>query len=193
MTEKIAKAVRVLSVPPVMALALALIVYFHKNGVMDNQDLVLTVIFLTVVPLLAYPVAALIPRLRAKGREGQRNFAFALTAVSYPFLVLYAVWSKGSDNFQLIAWTYLLTLAVLLVLNKGLKLRASGHAASTAGPLIVICYFFGLKGVVAGIMVYALILWASLALKRHTPRELWWGTLASAAAFGLALLIVALF
>jgi hypothetical protein len=189
MKEKIAKVVRVLSVPPVMALTLILIVYFTKPGVFANvAELLVTVFFLSVVPVLAYPFSYLVPSLKNRGREGQRSFAFLLTAVSYPLLVLYTVIAGTGDDFSLIAYTYLLSLVVLLLMNKGIGLKASGHACSVTGPIVLICYFIGMKGILFGLALYALIFWASLVTKGHTAKELIWGALASILAFLFSLL-----
>ncbi|HMM06871.1 MAG TPA: hypothetical protein PKD52_09415 [Clostridiales bacterium] len=190
MKEKFAKVVRIISVPPVMALALALSVYFGKEAVFaDVKDLWLTVFFLSVLPALAYPISYLLPSLKKQGREGQRNFAFLMTAVSYPLLTLYAVITGGA-GFLLIAFTYLLSLVVLLLMNKGFRLRASGHACSATGPIVLICYFIGFKAILWGLLLYALIFWASLVTKRHTASELIWGSLASIIAFLLSLLLL---
>lgn len=190
MKEQLAKAVRIVSVPPVMALALALSVYFGKPGVFDSvKELWWTVFFLSVLPVSAYPVSYLLSSLHKQGREGQRNFAFFMTALSYPLLTAYAV-ITGGPGFLLIAFTYLLSLVVLLLMNKVFSLRASGHACSVTGPLVLIGYFIGFKAILWGILLYALIFWASLTTKRHTAKELIWGSLASIFAFLLSLLFL---
>lgn len=190
MKETFAKAVRIISVPPVMALALALSVYFAKPTVFAGvKELLLTVFFLSVLPALAYPISYLLPSLKSRGREGQRNFAFLMTGVSYPLLTLYAALAGGA-GFLLIACTYLLSLMVLLLLNKIFQRRASGHACSATGPLVLICYFIGFKAIFWGLLLYALIFWASLVTKRHTASELIWGSLASVIAFLLSLLLL---
>ncbi len=190
MKEKFAKAVRIVSVPPVMALVLALSVYFGKPTVFASvKELWLTVFFLSVLPALAYPISDLLPSLRKRGREGQRDFAFLMTAVSYPLLALYAVIAGGA-GFLLIACTYLFSLVVLLLLNKVFQRRASGHACSATGPLVLICYFIGFKAILWGLLLYALIFWASLVTKRHTASELIWGSLASIIAFLLSLMLL---
>lgn len=194
MKEKIAKAVRVITVPPVMALSLALIVYFGSPGIFtDRTELLATILFLSVVPVLAYPISYLVPSLKKRGRKGQRNFAFFMSAISYPLLALYAVITSGGKGFSLIAWTYLLSFVILLLMNKVLKLKASGHASSVAGPIALICYFIGWKAILFGVALYALVFWASLTTKRHTAKELIWGSLASIIAFLLSLLWFSIF
>lgn len=183
-----AKGVRIISVPPVMALALALSVYFAKAAAFaDARELWLTVVFLSVLPSLAYPISYLLPSLKSRGREGQRNFAFVMTALSYPLLALYAV-VAGSAGFLLIAATYFLSFAILLLLNKVFQVRASGHACSATGPLVLMGYFIGFPAVPWGLLFYVLIFWASLVTKGHTASELIWGSLASVAAFAVAFL-----
>lgn len=187
MKEKIAKVVRTVSVPPVMATALLLIVYFTKPGFFTGVgELLVAIVFLAIVPVLAYPLSVVFPQLKKKGREGQRNLAFMMTAIGYPLLVIYAIVTGVSRGYALIACTYFLSLLILLLLNKILHLRASGHASSVAGPIALFSYFFGIKALFAGVLLYALIFWASLALNRHTPKEFIWGSLASVAAFLLS-------
>ena len=77
--KRAAKVIRILSVPPLMAGVLVLILSFCRKDVFPGaREIVAALLTLTVFPILAYPVARLIPALRRRGREGERNTAFLL-------------------------------------------------------------------------------------------------------------------
>ncbi|MFB0920082.1 MAG: recombinase family protein [Oscillospiraceae bacterium] len=75
---------------------------------------------------------------------------------------------------------------------KIIMILASGHACSITGPLILMVYFIGWKCVLPCLALFALIIWASLNLKRHTPKELITGSFSAVIAFAISLLIVLL-
>ena len=79
---RIAKIVRVSSVPPFMVTILIILLYFLREGIFRSWiDAVVSIVALAVIPVLAYPLSWIIPKIRAKGREGQRILAFALNPV----------------------------------------------------------------------------------------------------------------
>ena len=60
--ERIAKAIRALSVPPVMVSVLILILAFSKDGIFRNTlEIVITVVLLGFVPILAYGLQKILP------------------------------------------------------------------------------------------------------------------------------------
>ncbi|MBE7064567.1 MAG: hypothetical protein E7384_01970 [Ruminococcaceae bacterium] len=190
---KIAKIVRVSSVPPVMVTILIILLYFLREGIFRSWiDGVVSIMSLAVIPVLAYPISWIIPKLRAKGREGQRNLAFALNPVGYIIAFAYGLISRAGKDLMIIYTAYLLSVIVLLLFNKVLKFRASGHACAVTGPIVIISYYLGMWGIVGGAVVYALILWASLAMKRHTLKEFVFGSLTSATAFFIGVLVFGL-
>lgn len=176
--NRIAKFVRVLTVPPLMAAALILTMRLSPAGVIDSTSVaLLSLLFLALVPILAYPIAAAIKPLRDKGREGQRNTAFVMSVLGYTGAGVYGALSGLSAQVLFIYGTYFFSVALLLVCNKLLKLRASGHACSVIGPMLLIIYFVGGWSVPICLAAYGASFWASLALKRHTLREYLLGTL----------------
>ena len=82
--------------------------------------------------------------------------------------------------------TYFLSIVILTLLNKVIKVRASGHACGIAGPLTLAVYFLGAHSVVWCAVIFAAVIWSSLVLKRHTFGELVWGGLTAVAAFFIA-------
>jgi len=191
MKEKFAKFIRIVTVPPVMVTALIVILCIARDDIFTSAiDVVMSFIFLAFIPVLAYPLSALIPKIKEKGREGQRNLAFVLTAIGYVAIWLYGLLSASNQNLLLIYTGYFLSVVILLILNKLLKIRASGHACSITGPIVFVSYFLGFKGLVVGVITYALIFWASITTKRHTPQEFIFGTATCIVSFIIPLLML---
>ncbi len=189
MKKKLAKIIRVISIPPVMVTGMILILSCVRDDIFRNTaEVWLSVMFLAIFPVLAYPISMLIPSLREKGREGQRGLAFAFTAAGYLAGGLYGTLADCSRLLLLIYYTYLLSVAILLIFNKLLHLRASGHAASITGPVVFLNYFLGAEAFIPCLLLYILIFWASLEIKRHTRSEFVWGTISSLASLGIVLL-----
>ena len=190
---RIAKIVRVGSVPPFMVTILIILLYFLREGIFRSWiDAVVSIVALAVIPVLAYPLSWIIPKLREKGREGQRNLAFALNPVGYIIAFVYGFISGAGKDLMIIYTAYLLSVIVLLLFNKVLKFRASGHACAVTGPIVIISYYLGIWGIIGGAVLYGAILWASLAMKRHTLKEFIFGSLTSVAAFFISVLFVGL-
>ncbi len=185
-----AKIVRVLTVPPVMICILLLVLYFARPSLFAGVgQLLWALLFLMVFPLLAYPVSALVPALRKKGREGQRGLAFLFTLAGYTGGLVYGLIAGVGDGLLLVYLTYFLSVFFLILLEKCFHVRASGHACSITGPLILLCYFTSWWWALPCAGVYGLVAWASLSLKRHTAKELAFGSLTAVAAFLLGILL----
>lgn len=190
--EQAAKAIRVITVPPIMVLALLLILFFRDMGIfLGPQELLWSVLFLTVVPLLAYPLSRLLPKYRVKGREGQRNLALVMNLASYAGALLYGLITGVSKGLELIFMVYFLSVLILIVFNKVIGIRASGHASSLAGPLLMSVYFIGGESILPCVLIFGAIAWSSMTLNRHTLKELGFGILSTVLAFGLSVLIIA--
>ena len=190
---RIAKIVRVSSVPPFMVTILIILLYFLREGIFRSWvDAVVSVVALAVIPVLAYPLSWIIPKIRAKGREGQRNLAFALNPVGYISAFLYGLIRGAGKDLMTIYTAYLLSVIVLLLFNKVLKFRASGHACAVTGPIVIISYYLGMWGIICGATVYFAILWASIVLKRHTLKEFIYGSLTSTVAFFISVILFGL-
>lgn len=174
--EKIAKVVRIISVPPVMITVLiGILVRFRPQFFQNAVEIVMLILMLGILPVLAYPLQKILPAYREKGREGQRNLAFVLNMAGYSAAFIWAVVTKASDQVMMICATYFFSVLLLIICNKLIHFRASGHASSFTGPLIFMVCFMGLKTLLPCIIFAALILWSSLTLKRHTRKELMGG------------------
>ncbi len=189
--EQAATVIRIVTVPPVMVLVLLLLLFFRDVGIFSGlYKLLLSVLFLTVVPSLAYPLSGLLPKYRGKGREGQRNLALILNLAGYAGAVLYGFAAGASRGLLFIFLFYLMSVLVLILFNKVVGIRASGHACSLAGPLLLFIYFIGSASILPCALLFGAILWSSLILKRHTLKELCFGALSAVLAFFLCVLCV---
>ena len=61
---------------------------------------------------------------------------------------------------------------------------------SITGPLVALSYFMGPLIILPTLIFYLLVFFSSLYLKRHTIREMIYGTLVVLGSFGLSLLIM---
>lgn len=191
MIKNIAKIIRAITIPPVMVLGLLMLLYFERNDVfLSVWQLLWAILFLMIMPILAYPLSNIIPKIKSKGRDGQRNLAFAFNLTGYSLGLMYALIFNVSAHLLIVFLSYFLSVVILTILNKVVKIKASGHACSIAGPLILVIYFLGMKGVIGCAIVFFLVIWSSLMLKRHTLNELIFGSLTSIMAFFISIMVI---
>ena len=189
----IAKIVRVVTVPPVMVGTLILLLSAMRPDVVTSLgESLLALLFLAILPVLAYPVSALIPSVRAKGRDGQRNLAFVFSAIGYTGGVVYALAAGVNTSLAVIFWTYFISVILLTLLNKVIRVKASGHACSIAGPIGLVCYFLPPILIPVCPALYGVIFWASVRMGRHTVREFILGSITSPLALAMVALTAAL-
>ena len=82
--DKVFRIIRILTVPPVFALALLVTAYCCMPGVFASPgELLGFILCLSVLPVLGYPLQRVLPRFREKGREGQRSLAMLFSAAGY--------------------------------------------------------------------------------------------------------------
>ena len=187
--NKIAKIVRGVAIPPTFVLALSILMYLLKPSAFRSFfDLAVMLFTLAICPALAYPLAKILPHYKHKGRAASRSLAFLTSATGYVTGTLYAFLSRASDDLKFVFAGYLIALVSLTVLNKLFKLKASGHACGIVGPLLYAVYYFGPFFLIPCALIAALVAWASVYRKSHTPKELLLGSLCAFAGFSLALL-----
>ena len=82
--DKVFRSIRILTVPPVFALALLVTAYCCLPGVFASPgELLGFILCLSVLPVLGYPLQRVLPHFREKGREGQRSLAMLFSAAGY--------------------------------------------------------------------------------------------------------------
>ena len=191
MKEKTAKVVRIITVPPVLACILFVVLAARRPDLfLHRADLAMALICLCLIPTLAYPCAPLFPKLGKDRRQVQRKLAFIFSFSGYLILDLYGFLSRAGGPLQMVFNTYMLSVLLLILFNKGLKMRASGHACSATSPLVFIIYFVGTGWILPCLLIGALIVWSSLTLKRHTVLDLSLGCLVCLVSFGLCRLLL---
>lgn len=189
--EYLAKTIRILSVPPIMVSIFILILAFDKNNIFRNStEIIIMIALLGLVPALAYVLSGLIPKVKQQGREGQRKLAFVTNLAGYSIALLWAILTNVRKELLLICLTYFISVVLLTICNKRFHFRASGHASSFTGPLILMIYFLGWKVIIPSFLIAALIIWSSIYLKRHTIKELAGGMLVNILAFIFSVIIV---
>lgn len=186
-----AKVIRVVTVPALTSGCAMTLLWLSDTAIYRSAaDYFMVLLGLTVVPLLSYVFTAAVPKLREQGRETQRKYAMYFSAAGYLAAFAYGLAAHTTAPYQVITGTYVISIVLLLVLNKGMHFKASGHACSTAGPLVAMSYFLGGWYIVAGAAVCALVIWASMEQKQHRFWELMTGSAVSGLSFlCLALLI----
>lgn len=167
-TRRIAKIIRILTIPPVMALTAFTSFLFCEGFYNSIWEYVCALLFIAVLPVLAYPLQPLIPPFKHRGRDGQRSLAFVMSTLGYVLGVAYAfAFDVGKPVFTMFI-TYFLSGTTLLIVNKVFKFKASGHSCGLLGPLAALVYFVSPYTLPLGILLFGLSLWSSVYMKRHT-------------------------
>ncbi len=188
---RLAVLIRKIMIPPVMAILFFIALYCFPTGTFVYEtDFWAAVFGIALFPVLAYPVSMLLPALRKKGREGQRNLAFVFSAVGYLLSFLYSFLPGRSDQYRLITLIYVFSVVMLILFNKVLGTRASGHSCAVSGPMLASFLLIGPKSLLPCLMLWGLSLWASVTSGRHTLREFLMGALTNIIASLLAVFAV---
>jgi hypothetical protein len=123
-------------------------------------------------------------------REGQRKLAFITSPIGYVFGFAYVFITGASAGLKFIFTGYLLSVIMLLLFNKILKIHASGHACGSIGPLLYAVYFLGGAWLLPCALVCFGVVWSSLHLARHTKSDLLLGAICAVASFSIGLMLL---
>ena len=185
---KLAKFFRVITIPPIVAVVLILLLHF-AGGFFPGYDAWWAIFFLAVMPSLSYGIWAVIPKLREKGRSTQRFLAVIFSVIGYIGGTLYCVFVSGSNVELLVYLTYLISGFLILIFSYVFHLKGSGHACGLAGPVAMMSYcltpFYSIGFVLLGV-----VFWCSLKLKRHNISQLIVGSTMPIAAMAFLILIM---
>ncbi len=172
-----------------MAGAALVTLFFAAPGVYgQTADFICALVFLTALPLLAYPLQPVIPGYRDRGREGQRSLAMVFAVSGYVLGCLVNLFLHAPGAMWVIYLEYLVSGALIVLFNKCFLMKASAHACGVAGPCALLLHFH-VNVLVPGILALALTWWASLRMKRHTISQLAGGTVIPLAVMCLLSLI----
>lgn len=181
MSQKLAKLIRVLTTAPVFAALLCVLLYaLLPESFASTRHFLYALFFLTLFPLSAYPIAALLPPIRKKGRDGQRNLSVVFSVLGYIGGFLYALLGGGTSTEKVLFGTYLIS-GLCIGLTTLLHFKASGHACGCSGPLAMLTVFVS-PWFLCAYPLLTPIFWASKKLGRHSAPQLLVGTLIPIAA-----------
>jgi hypothetical protein len=193
LTLKLAKTIRILTVPPVMLMAFFVVTAILRPDLYRSPaDVLLGILCFCIVPVLAYPMQRLFPAFREKGRDGQRRLAFIFSLAGYLIAVPIGYLAAVKPALQFAFNAFCGAVLILVFFNKGLHIKASGHTCSLAGSLIMMIYRIGPVMILPAVLIGAAVAWSSLVMKRHTPPQLFFGALSATVAFFLVLLLASL-
>lgn len=171
MKQKLAMVVRVLTTPPVFTAVMCTLLYLLVDGAYASPaHYLVSLLFLSVLPVLSYPVSAIVPALRRGGRKTQRNLALIFSVAGYLGGFLFAMLGGGAPLEKVILTTYLIsgvTLAVCTLFH----FKASGHTCGCSGPIAALSIFVN-PWFLLGYVLITPIVWSSMKLKRHTAAQL---------------------
>lgn len=188
--EKFCKVIRIITLAPLLAgFSAAMIAVFCPDVFPTALHFIYTLVFLTVLPLTAYPLQKYIPKFKDKGRSGQRILAMLFAVAGYILcLVANAIFSASAEMW-LITLEYFISGVLILVFNKVLRIKLSAHGCGTVGPVFLLLYF-GLYAPAAVMCVFsALSYYASVRAKHHTLPQLIGGSAVSVAVLILLALL----
>jgi hypothetical protein len=190
LTNKIAKIIRVVTVPPIMLTSLLLLLWFAPaQPLISGASFFVLFLCLAAVPILAYPFQLILPSWRAQGRTLQRKLAFRFSMVGYLAAGIASFWLPPDVNGIAICHGYCFALIFLLLLQGVGKIHASGHACSLTGPIFYLAYFFGWQYLIIGVGLWTLVMWSSIRLGRHSKTDFCLGSLCAVLGALLGLVI----
>jgi hypothetical protein len=176
MKKKIARVISYVTVVPVVAFFIILLSFFYNRECFIGTGwIIYSIIFLTILPLLAYPLHRIIPASKKQGREGERKLAFILAVISYVLGTIITFLFNAPMIIKKIFMAYLLSGLFLSFFNKGLKIKASGHACGISGPITLLVNIIGFNMLWLYLLM-PIVFWSRINLGRHTLKELFIGT-----------------
>ena len=187
--KKFFYAMRILTVAPIIAAITFSILFFVSPEFAGGTiNYLLGLLFITVLPLLAYPLQPVIPKFKGKGRDGQRNLAIIMSVIGYIGGSICAFALKMPRQMKVLFLTYLISGILVLIFSKVIKYKASGHACGVSGPIAFLTYIYGPVALL-GLPLLAVVFWSSLKMRRHRWGELIAGSIIPVAALLISILI----
>ena len=169
MKGKAEKIMRILTLPPLVALLTAALLW--QGADMSRGEFLAAALFLFLVPLLAYPLWELFPN-REDRRSGQRSYALYCSVAGYAAGFVWSLFGSRSMEVRVLFASYVLSVVVLIVLSKLAGFKVSGHACSSTAPLALITWKLGPALIPLGLIILFAVYYSSLRLRRHTLAQL---------------------
>lgn len=176
-----AKTIRIITVAPLAAAALIMILYCTVTGAFtDYIHLATAILTLCIMPLTAYPISLIWNKSVRRSR--QRKLAIILSVAGYIAGFVFAMCSQSTVTEKVLYGTYLISGALIAASTFVFHIKCSGHACGIAGPIVLLSFdvspWFAL-----GFVLLIPVFWSSLKIKRHTPAQLISGAVVPALAF----------
>lgn len=173
----LSKFIRKITVSPVFAAALLVIVYIaFPEGSGSLWHFLIAITFLSILPLLAYPLQKYIPHYKERGREGQRSLARVFSFAGYAMGSIVAYIAAAPARLKMIYLEYLLCGIAMLIINKVFHLKISGHACGIVGPVAMLCCFGLFISAAVGAAIVIPVFVSSIKTKQHTLPQLLGGS-----------------
>lgn len=186
-SKALAKTVRILTLPPLAAVA-TLSVFLYCKTIVLAEFLVGTAC-LTLLPMLAYLVEPLFRTEKVSKRDSQRNLAVWFSVVGYALCNL-AAWLMNSGGIlKTFYLTYMFSVLTILVFGKLFRVKCSGHACGFVGPLVFLGCFVDAR-YFWGLFLLAGLVWASVRIERHTVSEMAIGSVIPVVSMAVSYLLL---
>ena len=190
MKNKLSKIIRIVTIAPIMAaVMLAIIQLAEPEQIGGASNLITALIFLTILPVISYPLQPVIPYFKHRSREGQRNLAIIFANIGYISGIIYALAANTPRELLIIYLTYFLSGLLIVLFNKVLKIRASGHACSTTAPAFLLTWKLHPLFAIPSVLLIAAVYRSSLKLSRHSLPQLLAGSAVSLLACVISIMV----
>ena len=173
--NSLAYAIRKLTLAPLLAAFMLIYLYSVQPEIFFTVPvgksihvLIRQLLFLSLFPLLAYPMQPLIPAFRDKGRDGQRHLAMLFAFAGYLLNCILNTCMDTPKELRWIGWVYLLSGIMILLLNRLCGFRASGHAAGVGAVAGIPVVLGHQNALIVSLPLLLCVCWASIKMKRHT-------------------------
>lgn len=139
--DKIYFTIRKITVAPIMAAIMLTAFFIFTPEIFQSAFMyVLSLFFLGILPMLAYPLQKYIPPYKNKGRDGQRTLAMIFAVSGYILGIVAGLLAHAPEETLLIYLEYLLSGMVILLFNKCFHKKISGHACGVFAVLFLISF-----------------------------------------------------
>ncbi|MBR2834377.1 MAG: hypothetical protein IKE43_01485 [Coriobacteriales bacterium] len=167
MSERTAKIIRVLTLPPVLLLPALLLL--HRQY--PDGHIWAAILLLCGLPALSYLIWRTIPQFYHGGRPLQRKLAALFSVCGYVLGLLYCLITRGSDTELYIYLCYLISGGMIALSPYCMHIKISGHAAGVVGPVMALTFRLS-PWFLLGLLIMIPVWKSSVVLGRHTTREL---------------------
>ncbi|MBQ3405001.1 MAG: hypothetical protein IJG63_06265 [Oscillospiraceae bacterium] len=186
--RRIDRIIRVATVPSIITGLTVLLLYMPAH-VLGIREFIMLEVCLLLIPSLAYPASELIKK-SADRRSRQRNAAMVFSAAGYLIGFIWMLLNPCCHVTKVLLLSYVLSIAALLILNKGLHFKASGHSCALTAPTALLTWQLSPLAVIPCALLIGAAYASSIKLGRHSLAQLLAGSAVSVAAVLLSMMIL---